>query len=328
MKKNIAVIGCGHWGKNLVRNFAQVGALYAVCDGNLQVAEKFASEFDAKALDFDAVINDEAVQGVVIATPAETHAGLALHALANSKHVYVEKPLSLDISDAESMIAKAKEMDKILMVGHLLHYHPAYITLKTMVDSGALGALRYVYSNRLSYGKLRSEENVFWSFAPHDVSMILGLTGAEPSSIYAHYHDSVQSGIADFATAHMTFPNQVQAHIQTSWLHPFKEQRLVVTGTQGMLIFDDTKAWDQKLALYRHDIDFSGPVPMAVKAEADYIALEEGEPLRNECEHFVDCVAGRHAPRTDGDEGLRVLKVLKACDIAAQDTSNADQAAA
>lgn len=327
MTKKIAVIGCGHWGKNLVRNFGQLGALYAVCDGNADLASKFASEFDVKAMDFEAIINDASVQGVVIATPAETHASLAIQALAKGKHVYVEKPLSLDINDAQEMIAKAEQVDRALMVGHLLHYHPAYIKLKEMVDAGALGPLCYIYSNRLSYGKFRNEENVFWSFAPHDVSMILGLTHSEPTDIQAHYHDSVQQGIADFATAHMQFADGVKAHIQTSWLHPFKEQRLVVMGEGGMLVFDDTKPWDQKLALYRHEIDCSGSVPVAVKVDPEYIELKEGEPLRNECQHFIDCVNGQHGPRTDGHEGLRVLKVLQVCDHAAQSQNQGKVAA-
>lgn len=317
MKKNIAVIGCGHWGKNLVRNFAGLDALYAVCDGDPQVAQKFADEYGVKALTFEAILSDNSVEGVVLATPAETHAEIAVRSLASNKHVYVEKPLCLDVSDAQNMIAKAQQVGRCLMVGHLLHYHPAYIKLKSLVQDNYVGALRHIYSNRLSYGKLRSEENVFWSFAPHDVSMILGLTGREPTQVQAHYHDSVQSGIADFATAHMRFGDQVAAHIQTSWLHPFKEQRLVVTGEKGMLVFDDTKGWDEKLIYYPHTIDFSQKTPVAVKVDAQPIILEEGEPLRNECAHFIGCVNGDHNPRTDGEEGLRVLRVLKACDEAA-----------
>ena len=317
MAQNIAVIGCGHWGKNLVRNFAGLGALYAVCDGDADLVQKFADEYGVKAMDFDAVIADPQVEGVVLATPAHTHAALAIQALAHNKHVYIEKPLALSPEDARSMIAKAQQMERCLMVGHLLHYHPAYLKLQALLRDGVLGRVYHIASNRLSTGKLRREENVFWSFAPHDVSMILGLTGEEPNRITAHYHDALQAGIADFATAHMRFPGGVVAQIQTGWFHPFKEQRLIVTGEKGMLVFDDTKGWEEKLVWYHHQADLSGAQPVAVKGEVEAIALEEGEPLRNECRHFIDCVVGKTAPRTDGEEGLRVLRVLHECDRSA-----------
>lgn len=317
MTKNIAVIGCGHWGKNLVRNFAELEALYAVCDGDMQVAQGFADQYGVQAMGFESVLADSQVGGVVLATPAHLHAGMALQALASGKHVYVEKPLALTLADAKSMIAKADDVGRVLMVGHLLHYHPAYQKMQGMVLDGALGRVHRITSNRLSTGKLRAEENVFWSFAPHDVSMILGLMQAEPDHITASYHAALQPGIADFATAHLSFADGASAQIQTSWFHPFKEQRLIVTGEKGMLVFDDTKDWPEKLVWYHHTADLSGPQPVAVKGAVEAIALEAGEPLRNECQHFIDCVSGKTTPRTDGAEGLRVLKVLQNCDAAA-----------
>jgi UDP-2-acetamido-3-amino-2,3-dideoxy-glucuronate N-acetyltransferase len=315
MKKNIAVVGCGHWGKNLVRNFAELGALVAVCDPNDDLAKSYAKKYKVDNLSFTAIINDATIEGVVLAVPAPLHASMAIEVMNAGKHVYVEKPLAMNRIEAEVMIASATENHVQLMVGHLLQYHPVFMTVRGLVESGELGSLRYVYSNRLSFGKVRSEEDVIWSFAPHDISMILSLTGQEPDVVRTESSRILQPDIADTATVHMEFKSALKAHVSVSWLHPYKEQKLVVVGEDAMAVFDDTKPWNEKLALYRHSVKSSGSQPSLEKAEVEYLEVPQSEPLRNECQHFLDVVSGNIVPLTDGDEGLSVLKVLSAASL-------------
>ncbi len=308
----VAHVGCGYWGKNLARNFAELGALEAVVDGNADTAHKMAEATGARVMSFEQVLADDGIAAVSFATPAETHHALAMQALEAGKHVYVEKPLALSPEDAEALIAAAARLDRRLMVGHLLQYHPVFMEMKARVAAGEIGRLTYVYSNRMSLGKFRTEENVLWSFAPHDVSMLLSLAGQEPVEVSAQGAVIVTPGVEDWVTLQLQFADGLKGHIQTSWLHPFKEQRLVAIGTQGMLVFEDSApAWEDKLKLYRHVIDTSGAAPVPKAAEAERIPVEKSEPLRNECAHFLDCVASGATPRTDGAEGLAVLNVLR-----------------
>jgi UDP-2-acetamido-3-amino-2,3-dideoxy-glucuronate N-acetyltransferase len=322
MKKNIAVVGCGHWGKNLVRNFAELGALAAVCDPNTELAQDYAKQYRVNNFSFAEVIKDTGIEGVVLAAPASLHASLAIEAMNSGKHVYVEKPLAMNHIEARQMIDTSKDQGVQLMVGHLLQYHPIFIAVRELVASGELGGLSYIYSNRLSFGKVRSEEDVIWSFAPHDISMILSLTGQEPELVRTESSSILQSNIADTATVHLAFMSGLKAHISVSWLHPFKEQKLVVIGESAMAVFDDTQPWGQKLALYRHNIDLTGEAPNLGKSDVEYINVAQSEPLRNECQHFIDVVNGRLSPLTDGDEGLRVLNVLSAATLS-QNGNNA-----
>ena len=200
-------------------------------------------------------------------------------------------------------------------VGHLLQYYPVFITVRELVESGELGSLSYVYSNRLSFGKVRSEEDVVWSFAPHDISMILSLIGQVPEIVRVESSCILQSGIADIATLHMEFNSAVKAHVSVSWLHPFKEQKLVVVGQKGMVVFDDTKLWSEKLALYRHTMKADVGSPSLEKAEVEYLQVTQSEPLRNECRHFIDVVSDNAVPLTNGEEGLSVLTVLSAASL-------------
>ncbi len=306
----IAVIGCGYWGKNLVRNFAELGALAAVCDANPQAAEALADRHGAAVVGLEAVLADPVLAAVAIAAPAVLHYQLARRAIAANKHVFIEKPLALDVADAEELCRLAQAADRRLMVGHLLQYHPAFVELRKLVRGGALGRLHYLYSNRLNLGKIRREEDILWSFAPHDLSMILSLVGHEPSEITATGGYYLHKAIADVTTTQMVFPGGEQAHVFVSWLHPFKEQKLVVIGDRAMAVFDDAESWERKLLLYPHRIDWRDSMPVPHRAEADPVALEPAEPLRAECQHFLDCVATGDRPRTDGEEGLRVLRVL------------------
>jgi len=315
MKKNIAVAGCGNWGKNLVRNFAELGALAAVCDPNDKLAQSYAEQYNVGNLSFAAILANPAIEGVVLAVPATLHAPMAIKAMNAGKHVYVEKPLAMNRIEAEAMIASARENDVQLMVGHLLQYHPIFVAVRGLVESGELGCLSYVYSNRLSFGKVRSEEDVIWSFAPHDISMILSLTGKEPEVVRTESSCMLQPNIADTAIVHMEFKSDIKAHISVSWLHPFKEQKLVVVGQAGMTVFDDTKPWNEKLSLYRHIVQTTDGLPSLKKAEVEYLKVPQSEPLKNECQHFIDVIRDNAVPLTDGDEGLSVLKVLSAASL-------------
>lgn len=308
----VAVIGCGYWGKNLVRNFANLDGLGAVCDPNPQMAEKFAAEYGVPAMTFEEVLASD-IPAIAIAAPAELHYKLAHQALEAGKNVYVEKPLALVAREAEELCKLAERKDLKLMVGHLLQYHPAFLKLKDMVLGGELGKVQYIYSNRLSLGKIRREENSLWSFAPHDISMILSLVGEEPDGVTATGAAYLHQVLADVTMTHLTFPSGVRGHVFVSWLHPFKEQKLVVVGSDGMAVFDDTQPWESKVQHYAHKIDIDADgVPVPAKADARNVELVEDEPLKLECQHFMDCVASGEMPRTDGYEGLRVLKVLQA----------------
>lgn len=316
--KNIAVVGCGYWGQNLVRSVHDIGALHAVSDNDPARMKNFAEKYNVKPLAYKDVLNDNAVAGVVLAVPAPLHASMTLEALKAGKHVFVEKPIAMSLDDAAAMVEAANKADRVLMVGHLLHYHPAFTALKNMVADGTLGKLRYIYSNRLNFGKVRTEENVFWSFAPHDVSMILSLADREPKSIKANYIASFpESKLPSTAQVQFDFGDGLSGHINVSWLNPFKEQKLVAVGSKGMAVFDDTLSWDKKLSLYQNSVTFENGQPVLNKAEPEFIALPQAEPLKEECLHFANCIASGATPRTDGHEAARVLKVMQACDKAA-----------
>ena len=308
----VAQLGCGFWGKNLARNFAELGALAAVCDPDSATAALEAQKNHVTARSVADVLADPSIHGVSIAAPAELHADIALKAFAAGKHVFVEKPIALSMTDAQKMKAAAERADRILMVGHLLQYHPAFEALLGLVREGGLGKLRYAYSNRLSLGKFRVEENALWSFAPHDVSMLLALFGEEPATVKGTGGAYVTQGVEDEYRLDLTFEDGRHAHVFASWLHPFKEHRLVVVGEKAMAVFEDSLAGPDKLRLYRHIIETSGRNPEPKKAEVEVIPYANSEPLRNECEHFLACCAGKSKPRTDSAEAIAVLKVLMA----------------
>lgn len=309
---SVAVIGCGYWGRNLVRNFRRIGALRVVSDASAAAALAVADEYGVPSRAVDEVLADRELDAVAIATPATTHAELALTAIEAGKHVFVEKPLALHADQAERVCSAARDAGRVLMVGHLLRYHPAFLRLEELVHNGGIGRLQYLYSNRLNLGRIRREEDILWSFAPHDISMILSLVQAEPEQVAATGARYLHKTIADVTTTHLAFPGGEQAHVFVSWLHPFKEQKLVVVGDAGMVVFDDSEPWSSKLSRYEHRIDWREGLPRPVKAEARPVPVEEAEPLELECRHFVECVAAERRPRTDGEEGLRVLRVLEA----------------
>lgn len=306
----VAVIGCGYWGKNLVRNFNQLGALGLVCD-ETPTGRATAADIapDVPVVQDVQAALAAAVSGVVIATPAETHYELAKRALEADKDVFVEKPLALTPEQGAHLVALAEANGRILLVGHVLEYHPAIVRLRSIIAEGALGKVQYIYSNRLSLGKVRREENILWSFAPHDVAIILRLMGAMPLQVVACGGAYVQPNIADVTVTNLLFDNGVRAHIHVSWLHPFKEQRLVVIGSRKMASFDDVS---KQLVLYDQRVEVDKGQPMPVKGAGETVPFAADEPLRLECQAFLDAVATRRQPLTDGRSGLRVLEVLGA----------------
>lgn len=312
MGTKIACIGAGYWGKNLVRNFSDLGALAWVCEPDQARSSQLATEYPSSRYtdSIDEVLESD-VAGVAIATPAETHGALVRRALLAGKDVFVEKPLCLEVQEGKALVALAAEKQRVLMVGHLLWYHPAILKLKTLVDAGELGRIQYIYSNRLNLGKIRREENILWSFAPHDISVILGLVGEMPESVEAQGGNYLHDRIADVTVSLLSFSSGLKAHVFVSWLHPFKEQKLVVVGSQKMAVFDDLQPND-KLVLYPHTIGWRNHLPVPAKAEAEPVPFDRIEPLRAECVHFLECIARRAKPRTDGHEALRVLTVLEA----------------
>ena len=307
----VAVIGCGRWGKNLIRNFASLGVLAAVCDIDDAAAAQFATDFEVPEMDTSRLFADDEITAVAIAAPPIQHYPLASAALEAGKHVFVEKPLALNIEDGVNLCAQADSSGRTLMIGHLLQYHPAFLRLKRMVDEGDVGRVQYIYSHRLNLGVVRREENILWSFAPHDISMILSLVGDEPSQVSAVGASYLNKSVADVTTTHLAFPNGEQAHIFVSWLNPIKEQKLVVVGEAGMVVFDDTQPWENKILRYPHRIDWIDGQPIPNKADAIAVPVKQDEPLKLECQHFLDCVVSGKRPRTDGAEGLMVLRVLQ-----------------
>lgn len=311
----IAVIGTGYWGKNLVRNFHALGGLALLCDRSEAALKPFKEQYPDLDVcqSYDDVLKRDDIEAVAIATPAETHYTLVKEAILAGKDVYVEKPMALAESDARKLIALAEDNGRILMVGHLLQYHPVFRKLLAFAREGGLGRINYIYSNRLNLGKIRREENILWSFAPHDISMILSLAGEEPDTVEAVGGCYLHKSIADVTTSHFTFPSGLQAHIFVSWLHPFKEQKLVVVGDKKMAVFDDTLPWEDKLLIYPHEIRWEGGMPVPVKADPERLEVEQDEPLKLECRHFLESVRDKTTPLTDGHEGLRVLSVLNRC---------------
>lgn len=310
----VAVIGSGYWGRNLVRNYHQLGSLALICDKNEALLASFREQYPGvdTCLALNDVLARPDITGVAIATPAETHFDIAREVILSGRHLYVEKPLVLREDEAGELIDLARSRSLVLMVGHLLHYHPVFSRLKELAASGELGRINYIYSHRLNLGKIRREENILWSFAPHDISMILALAGEEPEAVQATGGNYLHRRIADVTTTHLEFPSGLRSHIFVSWLHPFKVQQLVVVGDRKMAVFDDTRPWPDKLLLYPHAIRWQNNIPVPEKAEPERLDIPQAEPLRLECEHFLHCMGNGCRPVTDGEEGLRVLKILNA----------------
>ena len=305
-KRFIGLIGLGYWGKNILRNLYEMGAISLAFDTDAECIAQRKQQFpDIEYTTLlDDILSNKIIRAVAIASPAVTHYEIAKKSLQAGKDVFIEKPLSLTVREGEELVQIAREKERILMVGHILQYHPAVKKLKEVLANGELGKIQYVYSNRLSIGKLRTEENILWSFAPHDISVILMLLNEDPVNVTAFGGDYLNKGIYDTTMTTIEFRNGVKGHIFVSWLHPFKEQKLIVVGSKAMAVFDDVSS--EKLFLYPHRIEWlEGKIPVATKADCRVIPFEKAEPLREELIHFMNCVKSRTQPKTDGNEGLK-----------------------
>lgn len=313
MNEGVAVVGAGYWGKNLVRVFSQLGVLRCVCDTDVSRHDAFDFPDGRPAMtdSLEEVLRLPSVQAVAVATPAVTHHAVVRQCLEAGKDVFVEKPLALTAEQGRALVDLARRKSRVLMVGHILLYHPAIARLRQLIQEGTLGRVLYCYSNRLNMGLIRTEENILWSFAPHDISVMLHLLDEEPIAVQAQGQSYLTPGVVDITLSTLKFRSGVTGHIFVSWLHPSKEQRLVVVGSEKMAVFDDTA--EKKLLLYPHRVEWTDRTPRAVKAEATPVEIEKAEPLKQECLHFLNCVAQRTQPLSDGEEGLRVLRVLDAC---------------
>ena len=313
----VAVVGLGYWGPNLARNFDALpqAELAWICDGSREQLERARPSFPKTRVTtaLDEVLADPGLQAVAIATPVPTHADLARRSLEAGKHVFVEKPLSQSVADAEDVVAAAQKSGRTLMVGHLLEYHPGLVRLKELVDAGELGDVHYIYGNRLNLGKLRADENALWSLGAHDVAVVLRLAGEEPVECHAHGESYMREGVEDVVFCYLRFPSGLAAHLHLSWLDPHKERRFTVVGSRRMATFDDM-ALDQKLTVYDKGFD------QRFESYGEYIArsgdvwspaIANDEPLRIECRHFVERITDGAAPRSDGESGLRVVRVLE-----------------
>ena len=318
---NLALIGTGAWGQNLLRNFAHLeGAhLRVCCDSDEDLCETTLNAYRGIRMETDpeVVFADPEIDAVAIATPAVTHFELARGAIESGKDVFVEKPMTLTYEHAVELVEAAEAAERILMVGHLLEYHAAVDKMKELLDTGELGDPYYLYSERLNLGRIRSDENALWSLAPHDISIILYLLGEEPTDVAAHGAAYIRPDIEDVVFVCMRFPGNRLAQIHVSWLDPHKVRRTTLVGSKRMVVFDDMQA-SEKVRIYDKGVEppdwhVEYPESLSLRfGEVTVPALEMTEPLRLECQHFVDCVANRTSPRSDGRDGMRVVRVLDA----------------
>ncbi|SCA58776.1 Uncharacterized protein AB751O23_AO_00070 [Chlamydiales bacterium SCGC AB-751-O23] len=312
--RDVALIGSGYWGKNLARNLYKLSSLKVIVDKSPETLERLLEQYPGiqTSDDFENILSDETIKKVVIATPAIMHYSQAKMALEAGKDVYVEKPLSLEVHQSEELVAIAKEKNAILMAGHILQYHPIVEKIKALIEDDTLGEILHINSNRMSLGKLRSEENVLWSFAPHDISMILSFMPNSPEAVSCSSSNFLQKGIADICQLFIDFGSNKSASITVSWISPFKEHKLTIIGKKGALVFDDTKEWEEKLCYYPQMILEKDEAFTLSKTEESYIKVSQAEPLERECQHFLDSCAKRSRPRTSGEEGLMGIRVLNA----------------
>jgi len=314
----VGVVGLGYWGPNVARNFDAIAGceLAWCCDSSEEARERIRERFPAVRLtgDLDELLSDQQLDAIALATPVRTHGELALRALQAGKHCFVEKPLAQSVADAERAVAAARENGRLLMVGHLLEYHPGVQKLKQLRDSGELGdRIYYIYGNRLNLGQLRADENALWSLGAHDVSVVLHLASEEPSQAVARGESYVRPGVEDVVFCFLRFPSGLSAHLHLSWLDPHKERRFTIVGSRRMATFDDM-ALEGKVTIYDKGFDEDA------RGYGEYITrsgdifsprIANVEPLRVECEHFVQCIVSGQSPRSDGESGLRVVRVLE-----------------
>lgn len=307
----VAVVGCGYWGKNLVRNFAELGVLSGLVDHHAELVAMLSAKHGGAVMGFDDVLSNEAIGAVAIVTPGPSHFDLARQALEAGKHVYVEKPMTMSAVEARQLAAIAATGKRTLMGGHILRYHAAFERLAELAMAGEIGTLRHVISERLNLGKILKDEDAIWALAPHDLSMILALMGREPETVHCTGDALLRPGITDLATLRLTYAGNRSAEIRLSWMAPIKQQRLTVMGEQGMLVFDDTRGWSEKLTLFKPGLNWVDPAVQPDPGTPVFVDIPQSEPLKAECRHFLDCAVNGSEPRTDGAESAAVLALIE-----------------
>ncbi len=310
--KYIALIGLGRWGKNILRNLIEIGVVHSVCEINVDVIDYWKEKYSDIQFtnSFEKIISDPKIEGIVISTPSNTHYQLVKSALQAGKDVFVEKPLALNKDEGDELVVLAERNKLILMVGHILLYHPGVLKLKHLISEGQLGKIQYIYSNRLNIGPLSYQENILWSYAPHDISAMIFLVNDEPYKVQANSVDYFTKGVYDSSWVSLEFPTGIKGFIFVSCLHPFKEQRLVVVGSRGMAVFDDVS--NDKLKLYPYSVDWvDGKIPQILKKDYQQIEIENYEPLKLELQSFIECMHTRKSPITNGLESIKVLRILE-----------------
>lgn len=305
-------MGCGNWGKNLIRVLDSLGSLAGICDLDTAKASLYSQQFHVPALGFDELLTNNNIHAVFIATPSHTHFDVALACLKANKHVYIEKPFAHELTQAITLHKLAKERHRTIMIGHLLQYHSAFIRLKQLVHEGEIGALQYIFANRFNFGKFPSEESVLMDYAPHDISMILSLVKTLPTMVMASNANILQHTVSDTTSIQLTFDNNIKAHIFSSWLYPYKEQKMIVVGTKGMAIFEDSQPWESKVRLCPYPTTWQDGLPHPIVGDFKNLPVTPSEPLLNECSHFLDCIAKQIEPITSSYEALNVMAVLEA----------------
>jgi predicted dehydrogenase len=319
----VGVVGLGYWGPNLARNFDRLPGveLAYACDLDEKNLAKARTQFPRATVtaDLDALLNDPTLDAVVLATSVPSHYPLGMRVLRAGKHALIEKPMALRAAEAEELCAAAKAGGRVLMVGHLLEYHPGVRAVKQLLDDGELGRILYVYANRLNLGKVRPDENALWSLGPHDISVINFLTGEEPEEVSARGECYLQKGVEDVVFGYIKFPSGMIGHLHVSWLDPHKSRKITVVGSEKMVVFDDMES-DRKVTIYD-----KGAVVPQYESYGEYVSLRFGdihipriandEPLRVECQHFIDCIREGKQPLSDGRDGLNVVRVLEAMQV-------------
>lgn len=319
MAVSIAVIGCGRWGINLIRNFSELGVLTHVCDSNKEMLDKVTYSC-IKAEDYRQLLTNPDINGIVVATPSETHYMIANEVLQAGKDVFVEKPIALTMEDGRKLVKLAREKQRILLVGHLLEYHPAIIKLKELIDVGALGKLNYISSTRLDFGYVQQGSNVLWTFAPHDIDTILLLIGYMPISVTTIGGDYIEHGAIDVSVNTLDFGNGLKAMLFLSWLYPYKERKLVVIGDKSMAVFDDVGK--DKLTIYPQAVMWNDGKPVTKMVAGYNEIVDNTEPLHLECQDFIECIKIRRQPKVSNERALQVLELLIACQKSAQGNGN------
>ncbi len=319
MTVRIGVVGLGYWGPNVVRNMSRVADLAWCCDLSTENRDRYAPQYPQARFtaDFDDLLNDPSLDAIAVASSVPTHHPLGLRALAAGKHVFIEKPLAASVADARELVAAAEAADRRLMVGHLLLFHPALAKVHELIDSGELGEIYYLYGNRVNLGQVRADENALWSLGAHDVAVLLDLVGERPVEAQARGECYVRPSVEDVVFGYLKFPSGAVAHLHLSWLDPHKTRKLTVVGSQKMVVFDDMET-DRKVTIY----DKSASRAPSTDSYGEYVSVRFGdisipripndEPLRLECQEFVDAIEGGRDPRCSGREGLAVVEVLEA----------------